>query len=102
MSIKKQYLKTRPVCKVRFKLSGIEAKLAAKASVVGEFNDWDIRATPMEKLKDGTFTATVDLEIGRDYQFRYLLDESIWETDFTADKFVQTPFTNGENSIVVL
>ncbi len=102
MSIKKQYLKTKAVCKVSFKVSGIVAKLAGKATVVGEFNNWDIHATPMKKLKDGSFSATVDLETGKDYQFRYLLDESIWETDFTADKFVQTPFTNGENSIVAL
>jgi hypothetical protein len=56
----------------------------------------------MKKLKNGGFTATLDLELGQEYQFRYLLDDKIWETDFAADKYVPTPFGNSENSVIVL
>ncbi len=102
MSIKKKYLKTKSICKVQFKLSNDEAKLAETVNLVGEFNHWDIDATPLKKLKDGSFTVTLDLQTGKEYQFRYLLDKAIWETDFAADKFVETPFPNSENSIVVI
>lgn len=102
MSIKKQYVKDKPICKVNFKLSEATAKAAKKASVVGEFNNWDASATPMKKLKDGTFSVTVDLEKGKEYQFRYLIDDKIWETDFSADKYVTTPFGNSENSVIIV
>ena len=38
MSVKKQFIKTKPVCKVTFT---IDAKDATSASVVGDFNNWN-------------------------------------------------------------
>lgn len=100
MSLKKQNLKTKPICKVTFKLPGEAAPNAEVVHIVGDFNSWDIYATRMKKLKDGSFTATVDLEQGHEYQFRYLIDESTWENDWAADKYVSSPFGNAENSVV--
>jgi len=102
MSIKKQYLKTKPVCKVTFRISEELGKLAETANVVGEFNDWDYFSTPMKKTKKGAFTATLNLERGREYQFRYLLDNKNWENDKSADRFVATPFGDSENSVIAL
>jgi len=102
MSIKKQYLKTKPVCKVTFRISEEIGKPAATAHLVGEFNNWDFFSTPMKKLKKGAFTATVDLAKGRAYQFRYLLDNRTWQNDGDADRFVPTPFGDSENSVIAL
>ena len=102
MSIKKKYLKTKPVCKVTFRISEEIGKSAGTAHVVGEFNNWDSFSTPMKKLKKGAFTATLNLEKGREYQFRYLLDSSNWQNDQDADKFVPTPFGDSENSVIAL
>ena len=102
MSIKKQFLKTKPVCKVTFRVPAEIGNTANSAHVVGEFNGWSFLATPMKRLKSGAFTTTLDLEQGREYQFRYLLDEKIWENDIEADKFVTTPFGDSENSVIVL
>ena len=102
MSIKKQYLKTKPVCKVTFRIPEDIGSFAGTAHVVGEFNDWDFFSTPMKKLKSGAFTATLNLEKGREYQFRYLLDNKSWENDANADKFVATPFGDSENSVIAL
>ena len=102
MSIKKQYLKTKPVCKVTFRISEEIGKSAGTAHVVGEFNNWDFFSTPMKKLKKGAFTATLNLEKGREYQFRYLLDNKNWENDASADRFTPTPFGDSENSVIVL
>jgi len=102
MSIKKQYLKSKPVCKVTFRLPGEVAGSAESANIVGEFNDWNIYATPMKRLKNDSFVVTLDLEPDREYQFRYLLDDEIWENDGKADKYVSHPYGDGENSVVVL
>ncbi len=102
MSLKKQYLKNKPICKVTFKLSKEAAGSARTVHVVGEFNGWDAYRTPMKKLKDGTFAVTLDLDVGREYQFRYLIDETVWENDWNADKYVPGPFGNCENSVVVV
>jgi 1,4-alpha-glucan branching enzyme len=101
MAIKKQYLKTKPVCKVTFSLSTREAKDISKAAVVGEFNGWDKGATIMKKQKAGGFATNLDLEKGREYQFRYLINGDKWSNDKKADKFAPTPFGE-ENSVIVL
>lgn len=102
MSLKKRFLKGRPVCKVTFNIPQEAAEDATAVHVVGEFNNWDVYATPMKRLKDGSFTVTVDLDRGAEYQFRYLIDETIWENDWNADKYVPSHYGNCENSVVVV
>ena len=101
MSIKKQYLKSKPLCKVTFSLPKEATNSAKKVTVVGEFNDWNEKALPMKKLKDGSFKVTQDLSVGQEYQFKYLLDGKVWENDSSADKYVSNEFTT-ENSVIVL
>ncbi len=48
MAIKKQYLKSKPVCKVTFSVPAEEAKNVA---VVGTFNEWNTEATELKKIK---------------------------------------------------
>ena len=96
---KKKFFKTKDEVEITFEYSGKEAE---NVSLVGEFNGWSFLATPMKRLKSGAFTTILDLEQGREYQFRYLLDEKIWENDTEADKFVTTPFGDSENSVIVL
>jgi len=56
----------------------------------------------MKCLKDGSFTVTINLEQGREYQFRYLIDEMNWENDWDADKYLPSHFGNCENSVVAI
>jgi 1,4-alpha-glucan branching enzyme len=102
MSLKKQYLKSKPVCKVTFKLSKEEAKNADTVRLVGDFNDWDLSATPMKKLKNGDFSSTVELPKDNAYQFRYLLDDKEWENDWAADQYVPSAISFDENSVVAV
>ena len=102
MSISKKYLKNKPVCKVNFHLPAKSAKSAKKVAIVGEFNNWDPKETQMRKLKDGTFTRTIDLEVGREYQFRYLINEAVWQNDAEADRFAPTGVSLEENSVVIV
>jgi 1,4-alpha-glucan branching enzyme len=102
MSIRKQYLKSKPICKATFRIPKEIGNSAKTAHIVGEFNNWTFFSTPMKKLKSGAFTATLDLKKGREYQFRYLLDKKNWENDAGADKLVPSPFGDSENSVIVL
>ncbi|QJR79415.1 glycoside hydrolase [Alteromonas pelagimontana] len=100
MSLKKQYLKSKSVCKVTFRLSATEAGKADTAKLVGDFNAWDTTVEPMKKLKNGDFTQTVTLEAENEYQFRYLLNENEWENDWEADAYAPSPIGTAENSVV--
>jgi 1,4-alpha-glucan branching enzyme len=100
MSFNKQYLKSKHVCKVTFKLSKDEAKNADKVGVVGDFNDWDIATTPMKKLKNGSFSFTVVLPKDTQYEFRYLLDDNQWKNDWNADAYIPSPVSVDENSVL--
>jgi len=102
MSFKKQYLKSKPVCKVAFKLSREEAKNAENVRIVGDFNDWDLNAAPMKKLKNGSFSSTVVLSKDAQYQFRYLLNNKEWENDWNADAYVPSPVSLEENSVLLV
>ncbi|WP_395343688.1 isoamylase early set domain-containing protein [Ningiella sp. W23] len=102
MIVKKQYLKSKPVCKVTFKLSKEEAKNAEKVCLVGDFNKWDLSASPMKRLKNGSFSSTLELSKDNEYQFRYLLDDKEWENDWNADAYVPSPVSFDENSVVAV
>jgi 1,4-alpha-glucan branching enzyme len=97
MSIKKQYLKTKPVCKVTFSTNVI----ADTVFVSGSFNNWSLDQDAMKKNKSGEFTLTLDLEKDHEYQFRYYIDNSYWMSDTEADALVNNPF-NEQNSILHL
>jgi len=102
MSIRKQYLKSKPACKATFRIPEEMGNSAKTAHIVGDFNNWTFFSTPMKKLKSGAFTTTLELEPGREYQFRYLLDQKIWENEKDADKSVPTPYGDSENSVIVV
>jgi 1,4-alpha-glucan branching enzyme len=99
--IKKQYLKTRPGCRVTFRLPKEAAPDAMYVSIVGDFNNWSITETPLKKLKSGDFKTTITLPCDREYKFRYLIDSNRWENDWCADKYVPNCY-GGDDSVVVI
>ena len=100
MAFKKQYLKSKAICKVTFKLSKEQAHAADSVRLVGDFNQWDQTTIPMKKLKNGDFTATINLAKDSQYQFRYLLDDDVWENDWEADAYIASPLPSVDNSVV--
>jgi 1,4-alpha-glucan branching enzyme len=100
MSLKKQFLKSKDVCKVTFRIGKNECPGSDQAFLVGDFNHWDRTSHEMKKLKSGEFTATLELEPGRAYQFRYLLDGERWQNDWEADGYSPSAFPPEENSVV--
>ncbi len=103
MSLKKQYLKSKPVCKVTFSMDKEAVEGAGKVDLLGEFNNWNTaEPVSMKKLKNGTFKVTIDLPSETEFQFKYLLDGEKWINDDSADKYVNSGLGAEENSVVSL
>lgn len=102
MALKKQFLKTKPECKVTFEISKEAVADAKSVVLVGDFNDWDEAGIPMKKGKTGLFSVSITLETGKQYQFRYFIDGKRWENDWDADAYATSPFPGIENSVVII
>jgi len=84
--------------RVTFKLP--DTKRADRISVVGEFNNWDSTATPMQfRSSDAEWTATVVLAAGQRYRFRYLLDGREWLNDWYADDYEDNAFGDSDSVV---
>jgi 1,4-alpha-glucan branching enzyme len=57
-----------------------------RTAVVGDFNDWDPLATPLQRRR-GELRASVSLAPGRRYAFRYLAEGGRWFNDEAADDY---------------
>ena len=98
MSLKKQFIKTKPVVKVTF---SIYAKEADSAAVVGDFNNWNASEGVLSKLKNGTFKATYDLVKDAIYEFKYVIDGN-YVNDPEADFYKWNDYAGSENGVLVV
>lgn len=58
---------------------------ATDGVLLGEFNDWNhTQGIALKKSKDGCMKASVQLEAGQTYQYRYLLSDGRWVNDYNA------------------
>lgn len=69
--------------------------------LVGDFNKWSVVETPMQQDKESNWTATLTLDGGKDYQFRYLANGTDWHNDWAADAYLPNEF-GSDNSVVSL
>ena len=102
MSLEKKYLKSKPICKVKFIAPDALVKGAKSITVAGDFNGWNPEKTRLRKQKTGKFATTIDLEVGNEYEYRYVIDGKRWENDWAADKYVPNNHTADDNSVVVV
>lgn len=98
MSIKKQFVKTKPVCKVTFV---IEAKEARSAAVVGDFNNWNIEQGNLVKLKNGNFKGALSLDKNASYEFKYVVDGE-YRNEPEADSYRWNDYAGSENSVIMV
>ena len=93
--------KAATTTKVTFTLPKEAVQTAQSVAVVGEFNNWDIlNGIALKKQKDGSFSTTLELEIGKEYQYRFLINGEVWENAWDAPKYVETPYGTF-NSVVL-
>ena len=96
MAIAKQYLKTKPVCKVTFTVEASEAK---KVEVVGDFNNWKPKKASLKKLKNGTFKGTLEIPKENKYEFKYLIDGA-YVNEPQADGYQWNAYAGSENAVL--
>ena len=99
--VRKEYLTSNSYCRLTFRLPKDAAGPASKVTLVGDFNKWDREASPMKKLRNGDFEATLELPAEREYRFRYLIDDHRWENDWCADKYEQNPYGCDDSVVIV-
>jgi len=97
--MKKTYASSGKTCRVTFELPA-EAG-AQSVALCGEFNDWDKESHPMKRRKKGNFSLTITLEAGKSYRFRYWVDGTHWENDWSADAYLPNTF-GSEDSVVLV
>ncbi|HOZ71961.1 MAG TPA: isoamylase early set domain-containing protein [Spirochaetales bacterium] len=102
MMLKKRYAKDGSLCTVTFIIQAEQADGAMTAHLSGDFNNWSRSANPMKRMPEGGFELGIKLEAGKEYHFRYLLDGERWDNDWHADKYVQSPFRDSDNSVVIV
>jgi 1,4-alpha-glucan branching enzyme len=77
-----------------FKLTAPKAK---KVHLVGSFNNWNIKATPLKKDLKGMWSAKVDLRPGR-HEYKFVVDGSWWN-DPSCSNIVYNSF-GSQNSVL--
>ncbi|MCP4362484.1 MAG: 1,4-alpha-glucan branching protein [Chloroflexi bacterium] len=92
--LKKKFFKTKEECEVTFEFNNENAQ---EVKLVGEFNGWEPIA--MKKLKKGPFKTKVRMPKEGQFQFRYLINEEIWQNDEAADAY--WPNEHGADNSVV-
>lgn len=55
------------------------ATAAQRVALVGDFNDWDVRATPLARTPSGIWSVVVPLEAGR-FSYSFVVDDR-WYAD---------------------
>jgi 1,4-alpha-glucan branching enzyme len=74
---------------------------ADHVALCGEFNNWSADDIELSRDDDGTWRATVSLEPGRAYRYRYLLDGQRWRNAWEADSYLPNPYGEDDSVVVV-
>lgn len=73
---------------------------AGRVALVGDFNGWSPRATPLARSANGVWTVTVSLTPGR-HAYGFVVDDSLWVRDPRADIERDTDYGRDHSVIVV-
>jgi 1,4-alpha-glucan branching enzyme len=83
---------------VTFQLPG--SIWAETVHLAGDFNGWNRHSHPLTRsYANDCWEITLELDAGRAYQFRYLVNRTHWQNDWNADRYVPNPF-GGDNSVL--
>jgi 1,4-alpha-glucan branching enzyme len=97
--IRKTFIESEqgPIARVTFILP--DSTWADTIYLVGDFNAWNQSSHPFRLDREGNWRLTIDLEVGRSYEFRYRRDGE-WMNDSQADGYVRNPH-GSDNFLVV-
>lgn len=96
--LKRKAIRDSNQLKVTFALPENDPRLPA--AVVGEFNGWNPEEDQMRPRSNGTWSAVVTLEKGREYRFRYRSQDGEWFNEDGADGYEGNAF-NATDCVVM-
>jgi len=68
--------------KVDFYLKASRVQNAKGGLLIGDFNQWDVnKGIALNLNEDGSLSGTLNLTLGKKYEYRYLLSDGRWEND---------------------
>lgn len=89
--------------KITFTLPAEALGNATGAVLLGDFNDWNFdKGISLSAQPDGTLAASVELEAGKSYQYRFLLSDGTWVNDWAAQQYVHDAAFGVENSLIIV
>lgn len=87
--------------KIRVTFSLPAAIWADTIHLVGDFNAWDNTATAL-RLDDGDWRVTLELDAGRAYHYRYLVNGVEWINDWNVDRYASIDYGVDDSVVVAL
>ncbi|PKF61734.1 hypothetical protein CW745_10475 [Psychromonas sp. psych-6C06] len=105
MSIKKQYLKSKPEVKITFEIESKDAADADSISLLSEHNDW--QTIEFKKLKSGKFKVAFNVSTATCEGFQYIFQvtNSTGEQSMLlptgADNYVDNGMNDGGQNAVL-
>jgi hypothetical protein len=69
-------------------------------TLVGDFNNWDARATPLRPASDSVWSVVVPLRPGR-YRYTFVVDGTRWSRDPAAPRALEDDFGTPTSVITV-
>jgi len=87
--------------KITFTLPAEALGTATEAFLLGDFNEWNLdKGISLSVQPDGSLAASVDLEPGKTYEYRFLLNNGTWINDWAAEQYVHNAVFGVENSVI--
>jgi predicted flap endonuclease-1-like 5' DNA nuclease len=99
--MKKTIIAEKNSTKVVFSLPKEALEGVSIVSIVGDFTEWN--PVMLKAKKDGSFEIELEVPNGRDYHFRYQINNHHWQNDYAADRYETSPmYPHIENSVLSL
>jgi hypothetical protein len=88
---------------ITFSLPAEAVEGASEAILLGDFNNWNPKKAPkLEKQADGSYKAVAQLEEGKTYHYRFLLDNGKWVNDYHAQNYEYVPGLYVDNCVITI
>lgn len=99
--MKKTIIAEKNTTKVVFSMPKEALEGVSIVSIVGDFTEWN--PVMLKAKKDGSFEIELEVPNGRDYHFRYQINNHHWQNDYAADRYETSPmYPHIENSVLSL
>ncbi|MGN6195712.1 MAG: isoamylase early set domain-containing protein [Ginsengibacter sp.] len=88
---------------ITFSLPAEALQGATEVFLLGDFNNWNPENAPkLEKQQDGSYKTAAELEEGKTYQYRFLLNDGRWVNDYHAQKYVPVEGLYVDNCVITV